>query len=86
MNKHESNHKKNHETVKYALEIIELFFAWSGLKINRGKTYLSIFGASRGCPRFVDTLGIKWCIKFKLLGLSFDQNLDKMDRKYIDCF
>ena len=86
MNKHESNHKKNHETVKYALEIIELFIVWSGLKINRRKTCLSIFGAILGCPRIVDMLGIKWCIEFKLLGRNFDQKLDKMDRNYIDCF
>ena len=56
------------------------------LKFNRGKTYLSIFGASLGCPRFVNTLGIKWSTELKLLGLNFDQCLDKMDRNYYDCF
>ena len=63
-----------------------MFFVWSGLNINRGKTYLSIFIAGLGCPRFVNTLGIKWSTEFKLLGLNFDLCLDKMDRNYFDCF
>ena len=47
---------------------------------------MSIFGAGLGCPKFVDTLGIKWSTEFKLLGLNFDQCLGKMDRNYLDCF
>ena len=86
MNRYSSDQRKNQENVKITLEVIELFFVWSGLKINKGKTYLSIFGASLGCPRFVDTLGVKCCTEFKLLGLNFYQCLDKMDRNYLDCF
>ena len=56
-NRHKSDQRKNQENVKITLEVIELFFVRSGLKINREKIYLSIFGASLGCPRFVDTLG-----------------------------
>ena len=63
-----------------------MFFVWSGLKINRGKTYLSPFGASLGCPRLVNTLGIKWSTEFRLLRFNFDQCLNKMDRNYHDCF
>ena len=36
--------------------------------------------------KFLNTLGIKWTTEFKLLGLKFDQCLDKMDRNYSDCF
>ena len=86
MNWHKSNNKKNHENVKNTIEVIEMFFVWSGLKINRGKTYLSIFGANLGCPRFVNTLGVEWSTEFKLLGLKFDQCLDKMDRNYSRLF
>ena len=67
------------------MEIIELFFVWSGLKVNRGKTYLLIFGASLGCPSLVETLRIKWCTEFKLLGINFDQTLEKMNRNYDNC-
>ena len=31
-------------------------------------------------------VGVKWSAEFKLLGISFDQCLDKMDRNYSDCF
>ena len=34
----------------------------------------------------VNMLGIKWSTEFKLLGLNFNQCLDKMDRNYFDCF
>ena len=63
-----------------------MFKVWSGLKINRGKTYLSIFGASLGRPTFVYTLRVTWWTEFKLLCLNFDQCLGKMDRNYLDCF
>ena len=66
--------------------MIELFFVWSGLKINRGKTYLSIFGKRISCPGYVITLRIKWCTEFKLLGINFDQTLDQMDENYEGCF
>ena len=38
---YKKNHRKNKKNVKNTLEIIETFFVWSGLKVNRGKTYLS---------------------------------------------
>ena len=63
-----------------------MFFVWSGLRVNRGKTYLSIFGASLACPRFVQTLGIKWTTEFKLLGINFDQCLAKIGQNYQNCF
>ena len=31
-------------------------------------------------------LWVKWCTEFKLVGLNFDQCLEKMDRNYLDCF
>ena len=86
MNRHKSNSRKNQENVSKTLEVIEMFFVWSGLKIDRGKTYLSIFGASLACPRFMQTLGIKWSTEFRLLGLNFDQCLTKIDQNYRDCF
>ena len=62
------------------------FFVWSGLKINRGRTYLSIFGKQISCPEYVNTLRIKWCTQPKLLGITFDQTLDLMDSNYEECF
>ena len=63
-----------------------MFFVWSGIKINRGKTCLSIFGAILVCPRFVQTLRIKWSTESQLLGLNFNQYLTNMDQNYQDCF
>ena len=59
MNRHKSDNKKNQETVKNTLEVIELFFVWSGLKINRGKTYLSIFWSKSGMSEVCDYVGDK---------------------------
>ena len=58
------------------------FREWSGLKINLGKTYLTIFGRHFEKPRFVDELRIKCCVEFKLLGISFDSTLSKMYINY----
>ena len=44
MKRHKSDKKKKNKNVEYALEVIEMFYVWFGLKIDRGKTYLSIFG------------------------------------------
>ena len=59
---------------------MELFYRWSGLKINREKTVLSLVNISR--PEYVEQLGIKWCTKFELLGIEFDNMLRDMDRNY----
>ena len=85
MERHKTNKRKNQKNVSKTLEVIELFFDWSGLKVNRGKTYLSIFGASLACPRFVTTLRIKWTEEFKLLGINFDQCLARMGQNYVSC-
>ena len=82
LQRHPHNEKRNFDNVGRALDIIKLFFTWSGLRINRGKTYLSIFGKIISCPGYVNTLRIKWCTEFKLLGINFDQSLDLMDRNY----
>ena len=64
LQRHPFKEKRNLENISNALEIIELFFVWSRLKINRGKTYLSIFGKSISCLGYVNTLRIKWCTEF----------------------
>ena len=63
-------------------EVIERFYLWSGLKINLGKTNVTIFGRKLNKPRFVEELRIKWCNKFKLLGIHFDVTLAKMQRNF----
>ena len=72
----------NRTNVQSILQTIEKFKEWSGLKINLGKTYLTIFGSHFKKPRFVDELSIKWCIEFKLLGIHFDSTLSKMHINY----
>ena len=48
---------------------MEKFKEWSGLKINLGKTYLTIFGKQYKKPRLIDEFQIKWFVEFKLLGI-----------------
>ena len=57
----------------------------SCLKVNRGETYLSIFGENLGAPECVERQGIKLCTSFTLLGITFDQTLNMMDRNYDEC-
>ena len=73
--KNEYNNKANVQSI---LQAMNKFREWSGLKINLGKTYLTIFGKHFEKPKFVDELNIKWCVKFKLLGIHFDSTLSKM--------
>ena len=47
------NSWKNKENVKRVLEVIGMFYSWSGLKINLGKTNVTIFGRQLYKPRFV---------------------------------
>ena len=62
--------------------MMEKFREWSRLKINLRKTYLTIFDKINKKPKFVDELKIKWCTKFKLLGIYFDVKLSKMLTDY----
>ena len=49
-----------------------------GIENQSWKTYLKIFGKQHKKPKFVDELGVKWCLEFKLLGIYFDVTLSKM--------
>ena len=68
----------NRTNVQSILQTMEKFKEWSGLKINLGKTYLTIFGCLFKKPRFVDELSIKWCVDFKIMSKHFDSTLSKM--------
>ena len=76
------NAYENKINVQSILQAMEKFREWSGLKINLGKTYLTIFGRHFEKPKFVDELRIKWCVEFKLLGIYFDSTLSKMYINY----
>ena len=69
---------ENRSNVQSILQTMDKFREWSGLKINLGKTYLTIFGKQHKKTKFVDELGVKWCLEFKLLGIYFDVTLSKM--------
>ena len=73
---------QNFRNVQKAMRIVDIFHRWSGLKVNRGKTYSTIFGICLKQPEYVAQLGLKWCIKFELLGIQFDQTLSDMECNY----
>ena len=77
-----SSSYENKINVKRVLQTMEIFKSWSGLKINLGKTYLTVFGKLTDKPKFIKELGIKWCTEFKLLGIYFDSTLSKMHVNY----
>ena len=78
-----SSSYENKINVKRVLQTMEIFKSWSGLKINLGKTYLTVFGKLTDKPKFIKELGIKWCTEFKLLGIYFDSTLSKMNVNYV---
>ena len=73
---------ENKANVKRILQTMEIFKSWSGLKINLGKTYLTVFGKLTDKPKFIEELKIKWCTELKLLGIYFDSTLSKMHVNY----
>ena len=73
---------RNKENVKEVLKIMEIFYKWSGLKINLSKTYIAIFGSVIAEPKFIQEMKLKWCTSFKLLGITFDVTLSNMQINY----
>ena len=74
--------KKNKENIKAALDCFSLFSSWSGLNINKNKTYLNIFGQESPEPPYVKELGLNYCNEFTLLGITYDSTLTKMMCNY----
>ena len=62
------------------LRVIDEFYVLLGLGINKSKTMLSIFGSILDKSDLAGSLGLKWCTKFTLLVLDFDQSLEEMDK------
>ena len=60
-----------------------MFVKWLGLKVNRGKAQLTIFGRKYPKPGFADILRIIWCSTFRLLlGNQFCNTLTDMHNNY----
>ena len=71
------------ENLRNTVNILDIFFKISGLRISVNKTKAIWFGAGHHfghklCP----DLPLNWDNKFKLLGIEFDNNLEKMDSNY----
>ena len=82
--KYDCNNKRaNNNNVLEVLTTIELFYKWSGLKVNRGKEQITIFGEKFQKPNFVEKGKIKWCSMFRLLGIQFCNTLSNMEFNYI---
>ena len=75
----ENNDKLNAENDRCILKILNKFFVLSGLGVNKSKTQLSLFGCNLDKSELARSLGLKWCHKFTLLGIDFNQNLEEME-------
>ena len=69
------------KNLRNAVQILKQFYSLSGLKISISKTKAIWFGVGYNraeilCP----DLRLDWDTDFRLLGVDFDGNLDKMDR------
>ena len=73
---------KNKQNIKYALDCFEKFHTWSGLKINKSKTYVNIFGINTPEPPYIKELHLNYCKDFTLLGIKFDSTLSSMIWNY----
>ena len=74
----QNNDKKNKTNIKHALECFSLFSTWSGLNINKNKTYINIFGKDMPEPPYVKELSLNYCKKITLLGITYDSTLSCM--------
>ena len=74
--------QKSKNNIKYALDCFDKFYNWSGLKINKNKTYINIFGKNSQEPTYVKELGLNYCNDFTLLGIKFDSTLNSMMCNY----
>ena len=63
---------KNKENINCALDCFTLFFSWSGLHINKNKTYVNTFGKNSPEPPYVKELGLNYFEKLNLLGITYD--------------
>ena len=68
--------KANKRNIKHALDCFTSFSEWSGLNINKKKTYVLVFGQIVSNPSFVTELGLNNCDKFTLLGVTYDPTLN----------
>ena len=75
---------RNALSIKYVVNVLDEFFVLSGLDINKYKTMPSAFGSSLDKSNLAGSLGLKWCAKFTLLGLDFDQFLGEMEKNFMD--
>ena len=64
------------------MECLNKFSTWSGLNINKNKTYVNIFGQQSPEPPYVKELGLRYCNDFKLLGIKYDSSLSSMMCNY----
>ena len=50
----------NMENTRTLLDCLKKFEKWSGLKVNEGKTQVTVFGGKYQKPDLVDMLNLKW--------------------------
>ena len=63
--------------------ILEDFHRLSGLKISVSKSTAVWFGKNWDSPsRLCEDLEMKWSRRFKLLGITFDNNLEEMELNF----
>ena len=73
------------DNLKRALSIIKSFYELSLLKINVSKTKAVWFGREHNSNiRFCEEDNLDWDTSFKLLGITFDNNLEKMDENFFE--
>ena len=75
-------YEKNYNNINAVLTILDGFQSLSGLKANRDKTMLTVFGCKDDDSFLCEDLEIKWVTNFKLLGIHFDQTLENMNITY----
>ena len=73
----------NSANLRNTLSILDSFYFLSGLKISVTKTKAVHFGANHNsnvklCP----DLNLKWVKEFELLGIKFDNNLERMNDNF----
>jgi hypothetical protein len=73
------------DNLRTVVEILDSFYNLSGLKISVGKTKAIWFGANyNSSTKLCPDINLVWVKDFTLLGINFDNNLDKMENNFWD--
>ena len=73
---------RNEKSIEGAIGVLNDFARTSGLRVNFDKTNAIHIGNNTDAPPLCPALGLAWTDVFRLLGINFDNKLEKMEDNF----